>query len=122
MPSHAEDKLTGLPALWIVLRYLSALVAALLLGVAAALAFCVAQTGPERDCTVPTAWVVVLALLGCAGIAPALWGARRLQGHARRHGCIAVAVSLMLAPLVAGFLVCLAVVVAAWLAAAIALP
>jgi hypothetical protein len=122
MPSHVEDRPTGLPVLSIVLRYLSALAAALLLGVAAALAFCVAQAGPERDSTVATAWVVGLALLACAGFAPALWAAWRLQGQARRHGGIAVAVSLALAPLVAGLLVCLIVIVSAWLTAAIALP
>jgi len=135
MPSRAGDRPTGLPLLWIVLRYLSALAAALPFGAAVAMVFCVAQTGgidafgqwawrgPQHDPTFPgPAWALALVLLGCGGLAPALWAAWRLRDPARLHGRIAVAVGLLLVLPAAGLLVCLAVVVAAWLTTAIALP
>ena len=40
MPSHTADRPTGPATIWIVLRYVSALAAALPMGVAAALVFC----------------------------------------------------------------------------------
>jgi len=124
MPSQAVDRPTGPATIWIVLRYVSALAAALPLGAAAALAFCVWNwnAGPQDDPRSPgSAWILLLALLGSAGLTPALWAAWTLQNQARAHGRIAVVVSSVLALLVAGLLVCLVFAIAS-VTAAIALP
>jgi hypothetical protein len=124
MPSHAAVRPTGPTSTWIVLRYVSAFAGALPLGVAAALVFCQWNWGAgwQPGHVFPASgWVVLLALLGCAGLAPSVWAACLPGGRARMHGGIAVAASSVLALVVAGLLVCLVFAVAS-VSAAIALP
>jgi len=135
MATHAVDRPTGAATIWIVLRYVSACVAALPSGVASALVFCVVNTGgaealrdwasgagSHHDPTFPgPGWILLFVLLGCAGLAPAFWAAWRLPGRAGAHGRIALAVCSVLTVLVAGLVVGLLIALAS-VTAAIALP